>query len=642
MKKLTVGMIAHVDAGKTTLSEALLYEAGNLRKLGRVDNGDAFLDPDKIEKKRGITIFSHEAQLTMPDLKLTLLDTPGHIDFASQTEQVLSVLDYAILVISAADGVTSFTKTLWHLLEKYQVPVFIFVNKIDAPDMKKEAILKKLREYLTENFIDFSTEDGGWEENIVSVDENLLSKYLNGEKISEIEIQTLIKTRKIYPVYFGSALKLTGIKEFLTGLTKWTHTSQPQAEFAARVFKISHDEKGERLTWIKVLGGELTAKTELLPGEKIDQIRDYDGIKFKVLPRISTGEIAAVTGLESTYPGQGLGSEKDSPSASLRPVLSYRVKPQNKDLNQCLSALKILEDEDPQLHVDWSEHLSEIHLHVMGKIQLEVLQQLLQDRFGIIANFDEGNILYKETITERIEAVGHFEPLRHYAEAHFLLEPGKPGSGVVLANKCNLEVLDKNWQHQIMTALANKEHRGVLIGAPLTDIKITLIGGRGSNVHTVGGDFREATYRGVRQGLMELKVKNACKLLEPWYSFYLEIPSTQVGRALNDIQKMNGCFNEPVTKGEITTIIGQAPVSEMRDYINEVRNYTHGQGQLECVFSGYQTCHNSEEIISSSNYDAVSDLENTPNSVFCSHGAGHTVSWDKVPNFVQYPYQFSL
>ena len=401
-------MIAHVDAGKTTLSEALLYEAGNLRKLGRVDNGDAFLDPDKIEKKRGITIFSHEAQLTMPDLKLTLLDTPGHIDFAAQTEQVLSVLDYAILVISAADGVTSFTKTLWHLLEKYQVPVFIFVNKIDAPDMKKEAILKKLREYLTENFIDFSTEDGGWEENIVSVDENLLSKYLNGEKISEIEVQTLIKTRKIYPVYFGSALKLTGIKEFLTGLTKWTHTSQPQAEFAARVFKISHDEKGERLTWIKVLGGELTAKTELLPGEKIDQIRDYDGIKFKVLPRISTGEIAAVTGLESTYPGQGLGSEKDSPSASLRSVLSYRVKPQNKDLNQCLSALKILEDEDPQLHVDWSEHLSEIHLHVMGKIQLEVLQQLLQDRFGIIANFDEGNILYKETITERIEAVGHF------------------------------------------------------------------------------------------------------------------------------------------------------------------------------------------------------------------------------------------
>ncbi len=513
---------------------------------------------------------------------------------------------------------------------------------MDAPDVSVKSVSDLLQKDLDSNCIDFSTEDESWTENIATTDEALLDKYLGGEKLTDEEVQALIKERKIFPVYFGSALKLSGIKEFLVGLTKWTIEFVPKQEFAARVFKISHDEKGERLTWLKVLGGKLAAKTELLSGEKVDQIRDYDGTKFQVLPEIKAGQVAAVTGLKSSYPGQGLGKEADAPSASLQPVLSYRVNYPADQLSECLAALRILEDEDPQLHVTWDEHLQEIHLQVMGEIQLEILQQLLQDRFGLAVTFDEGSILYKETITKPIEAVGHFEPLRHYSEVHFLLEPGPRDSGVVFENKCSLEVLDKNWQHQIMTALASKEHLGVLTGAPLTDVKITLIGGRGSNVHTVGGDFREATYRGVRQGLMELKMRQACKLLEPWYSFRLEIPTSQVGHALNDIQKMKGTFDEPETSGELTTITGQAPVSEMRAYANSVRSYTHGAGHLECVVSGYQACHNATEVIAEQDYDPVSDLANTPNSVFCSHGAGHTVTWDQVPAYVQYPYEFPL
>lgn len=640
MKKITTGIVAHVDAGKTTLSEALLYKAGNLRTLGRVDNGDAFLDTQQLEKKRGITIFSHEAKLTTDDAEITLLDTPGHVDFAFQTEEVLSVLDYAILVISATDGVTSYAKTLWNLLKKNNVPVFIFVNKIDITGVDQAQVLSDIQKNLSENCLDFSTEDQTFYENIASVDEQLLEKYLNGEKIADSDIQDLIAKRKIYPVYFGSALKLTGITEFLTGFDKWTRAKEFSSEFSARCFKISHDKNGERLSWIKVLGGSLKAKTELA-GEKINQLRDYNGEKFTTIAEANAGDIVAATGLTKTYPGQGFGVP-DAKEASLKPVLTYKLDPLKEDIHACLTALKTLEDENPQLHVTWSEHLQELRVQVMGKIQLEILKQFLQDRFNLTVDFEQGSILYKETIAKPVEGVGHFEPLRHYAEVHLLMEPGERNSGVIFENKCSLEVLTKNWQHQIMTALKSKEHLGVLIGTPITDVKITLLGGKGSIVHSVGGDFREATYRAVRQGLMELKTRNQLTLLEPWYDFRLEVSQEHVGRALNDIQRMNGQFNTPENKGDRTIIEGSAPVSEMQDYAAEVRGYTHGDGLLECVVKGYEPCHNAEEIIAQADYDPVSDLENTPNSVFCSHGAGHTVTWDKVPETAHFPYTYPL
>ena len=640
MKKITTGIIAHVDAGKTTLSEALLYRAGNIRNLGRVDNGDAFLDTQQLEKKRGITIFSHEAKLTTDVTEVTLLDTPGHVDFAFQTEEVLSVLDYAILVISATDGVTSYAKTLWNLLEKNNVPVFIFVNKIDIAGTDKDQALADIQKNLSENCLDFSQENQDFYENVASADDKLLEKYLNGEKIADSDIQDLIAQRKIYPVYFGSALKLTGITEFLAGFDKWTKEKEYASDFSARCFKISHDKNGERLSWIKILGGSLKAKTELAD-EKINQLREYNGEKFTTVVEAKAGDIVAATGLTKTYPGQGFGV-KDANEASLKPVLTYRLNPLDEDIHACLTALKKLEDENPQLHVTWSEHLQELRVQVMGKIQLEILKQLLQERFNLTVDFEQGSILYKETIAQPVEGVGHFEPLRHYAEVHLLLEPGERNSGVVFENKCSLEVLTKNWQHQIMTALKSKEHLGVLIGTPITDVKITLLGGKGSIVHSVGGDFREATYRAVRQGLMELKERNQLILLEPWYDFRLEVSQEHVGRALNDIQRMSGEFNTPENKGDRTIIEGSAPVSEMQDYVAQVRSYTHGDGIFECVVKGYLPCHNAAEIIAQYGYDPVSDLDNTPNSVFCSHGAGHTVTWDKVPETAHFPYTYPL
>lgn len=640
MKKITTGIIAHVDAGKTTLSEALLYRAGNIRNLGRVDNGDAFLDTQQLEKKRGITIFSHEAKLTTDVTEVTLLDTPGHVDFAFQTEEVLSVLDYAILVISATDGVTSYAKTLWNLLEKNNVPVFIFVNKIDIAGTDKDQALADIQKNLSENCLDFSQENQDFYENVASADDKLLEKYLNGEKIADSDIQDLIAQRKIYPVYFGSALKLTGITEFLAGFDKWTKEKEYASDFSARCFKISHDKNGECLSWIKILGGSLKAKTELAD-EKINQLREYNGEKFTTVVEAKAGDIVAATGLTKTYPGQGFGV-KDANEASLKPVLTYRLNPLDEDIHACLTALKKLEDENPQLHVTWSEHLQELRVQVMGKIQLEILKQLLQERFNLTVDFEQGSILYKETIVQPVEGVGHFEPLRHYAEVHLLLEPGERNSGVVFENKCSLEVLTKNWQHQIMTALKSKEHLGVLIGTPITDVKITLLGGKGSIVHSVGGDFREATYRAVRQGLMELKERNQLILLEPWYDFRLEVSQEHVGRALNDIQRMSGEFNTPENKGDRTIIEGSAPVSEMQDYVAQVRSYTHGDGIFECVVKGYLPCHNAAEIIAQYDYDPVSDLDNTPNSVFCSHGAGHTVTWDKVPETAHFPYTYAL
>ena len=637
MKKLTTGILAHVDAGKTTLSEGMLYKSGTLRKLGAVDKGTAYLDSDDLEKKRGITIFSHIARIQTGNSELQILDTPGHIDFAQEMEETLSVLDYAILVVSASEGVTGYTRTLWSLLKKHQIPVFIFVNKMDTLKADKENILKQLNE-LDDNFIEFDNQDEDFYEKVATVDETTLDQYLELGKIEDNAVKKLINKRKIFPVYFGAALKLIGIDEFLSGLDKWTDGRKYPNDFGARIFKVSYDEKGERLTWVKITGGSLKAKTEIFPDEKINEIRRYNGTKYQVIPQAEASKIIAVSGLKSTYPGQGLGFENDQTNFTVQPVLTYAVKVDSANTNACLQALKQLEDENPQLHVKWNKQTEEISIDVLGKMQLEILQQLLRDRFNLEVEFTQGKILYQESIKASVEGVGHFEPLRHYAEVHLLLTPGKNGSGLVFKNKCSLEALPKKWQDQVMESLSNKEHLGVLTGSPITDLEITLVGGRGSNVHTVGGDFREATYRAVRQGLMELKAKKQVYLLEPWYQFTLRINQDQVGRAINDIERMGGKFELGESSGKVTTITGQAPVAQMQDYATEVRNYTHGSGQLECLFLGYRECKDSAAIIEEMAYDPLSDINNTPNSVFCSHGAGHTVVWNEVPSHAQYPY----
>lgn len=637
MKKVTIGILAHVDAGKTTLSEGLLYQSGTLRKLGAVDKGTAYLDNDNLEKKRGITIFSHMARIKTENSKLLLLDTPGHIDFAQEMEETLSVLDYAILVVSASEGVTAYTQTLWNLLKSHKIPTFIFVNKMDTLKADKEKVLHDLST-LDDSCVEFGDEDSDFYEKIATADEAILEEYLESGQIKDKEIQDLISQRKVFPVYFGAALKLKGVAEFLQGLDKWTKKIEYSEKFASRIFKISYDEKGERLTWLKVTGGELRAKSELMPDEKVNEIRLYNGNKYEVVSSVQAGEIVAVSGLKTTYPGQGIGFEKDQMNFTMQPVLNYAVQTTPDKTHATLAALRQLEDENPQLHVKWDKQTEEISIDVMGKIQLEILQQILHDRFNLEVEFTQGKILYQESIRNSVEGVGHFEPLRHYAEVHLLLKPGKLGSGLVFKNECSLEVLPKKWQDQVMESLANKEHLGVLTGSPLTDVEITLIGGRGSNVHTVGGDFREATYRAVRQGLMELKAQNQVSLLEPWYQFTLRINQDQVGRAINDIEKMGGKFKIGESDHDIVTITGQAPVAQMQDYATEVRNYSHGSGQLECLFAGYQECKSSAEVIADANYDPVSDINNTPNSVFCSHGAGHTVVWDEVPSYAQYPY----
>ncbi|MQS53272.1 translation factor GTPase family protein [Companilactobacillus mishanensis] len=636
MKKIVTGIVAHVDAGKTTLSEALLYQTGALRQLGRVDNGDSFLDPDSLEKKRGITIFSHQAKVQSDDLSLTLLDTPGHVDFASQTEQVLSVLDYAILVVSATDGVQGYTRTLWHLLEHYQIPVFIFVNKMDAVGADKDTVLTQLKESLSDGCIAFDNPD--MSEEIAMQDDDVLEKYLDSGDLEESTIQQMIKQRKVFPCYFGSALKLEGVDELLAGINKWTIESNYPEKFSAKVFKISHDDKGERLTWIRVTGGELKTKAVILDEQKVNQLRVYNGAKFDAVQSVSSGDVCAIPGLVETRPGQGIGDQPDEGNPTIQPVLNYAVDPNGNDIHNCLVALRELEDEDPQLHVTWSSHLQEIRIQIMGEVQLEILQQMLVDRFNLEVNFGEGSILYKETISQAVEGVGHFEPLRHYSEVHLLMKPLPRDSGLVINSKCSLEILSRNWQHQVLTNLKAKEQLGVLIGAPITDMEISLVSGKSSNVHSVGGDFREATWRAVRQGLMMLREQKQCQLLEPWYSFRLEVPQDQVGRAMNDIQRMNGSFETPENGTEMATITGFAPVSEMQDYTKQVNAYTHGQGNLECLIDGYRPCHNADEIISERDYQPVSDLENTPDSVFCAHGAGYPVPWNEVPEMAHVPY----
>lgn len=641
MKKMTLGIVAPVDAGKTTLAETLLHQGGTLRQLGRVDHGDAFLDSANMEKQRGITIFSHQALISMDDRQLTLLDTPGHIDFAVAMEQVLSVLDYAVLVVAATDGVTAYTRTLWRLLTRYQVPTVVFVNKMDlANALDREALLADLTTNLASTCIPFDDElTADTQEAIALNDEDLLDEYLTSGTLAPERVQELIAQRRLFPVYFGSALQESGSATLLDGLVKWgkwqdgIHSST--APLAGRVFKITRTEAGERLTWIKLTQGELRVKDELFPGQKINQIRIYNGEKYTNVTAVGPQQPCAVTGLTASYGGQGLGTTPDLAQPYLVPALSYAVDLQGNDPHVCLQALRQLEDENRQLHVQWLQDVQEIHLQVMGEMQIAVLKEVLQDRFGLAVAFVAGQVLYKETITAPVEGVGHFEPLRHYAEAHILLEPLPAGRGIEVKSDCSLEVLERNIQHQVLTTLKTKEHRGTLIGAPLTDVRLTLVTGRSHIKHTEGGDFREATSRAVRQGLMVLRQRQAMQLLEPWYEYTLTVPVNQVGRALNDIEAMGGNYQLPESANQAVSVItGMAPVSQMRSYVQTVRAYTHGQGQLECIVAGYRPAVNAEKVIAERAYEPQADLDNTPDSVFCAHGAGFPVPWDEVPQMM--------
>ena len=643
-KQITMGILAHVDAGKTTLSEGILYTCKAIRKLGRVDHQDAFLDTNTLERNRGITIFSKQAECTLGEFGMTFLDTPGHVDFSAEMERTLQVLDYAILVISGADGVQGHTETLWRLLSRYQIPVFLFINKMDQPGTDREALLAEVKEKLDANCVEFSADqtDEEWKEQVAVCDEQVMESYLEGEEISREQIRQMIRERKLFPCYFGSALKMTGVEEFLDDLKlRIRETSYPET-FGAKIYKITRDNQGERLTHMKITGGTLKVKSVLSNGrpgetgegiwqEKVNQIRIYSGEKYTMVSEVKAGTVCAVTGLTATYPGQGLGSEQASDMPVLEPVLSYRIGlPTEVNVHQALLQLRQLEEEEPLLHIVWNETLGEIYAQVMGEVQIEILKSLIKERFGMAVTFDEGNIVYKETILEPVEGVGHFEPLRHYAEVHLLLEPGETGSGLIFAADCSEDVLDRNWQRLILTHLEEREHKGVLIGAPITDMKITLLTGRAHIKHTEGGDFRQATYRAVRQGLRKAK----SQLLEPYYEFRLEVPSEQVGRSMTDIQKMLGEFDPPKTEGEMTVLTGSAPVVTMRDYQKEVISYTSGRGRLSCTLKGYYPCHNQEEVVEAVGYDPEADLENPTGSVFCAHGAGFVVNWDQVEDYM--------
>ena len=663
MKRIVTGILAHVDAGKTTLSEALLYTTGNVRKLGRVDHGDAFLDTNTMERQRGITIFTEPAIIATPNLALTLLDTPGHVDFSAEMERTLAVLDYAILVISGADGIQGHTETLWRLLKRYNVPTFIFINKMDAPAADKTKLLNQLKKRFSDGCIDFT---GAHDDNAALADvmediamqsETAMELYLESGTIQDETIREMIADRVLFPCFFGSALKMDGIDEFVAGFERYVREPEYDSEFGARIYKVSHDVQGNRLTWLKVTGGEFKAKT-MLSGtarvgadlgeskidddgmwhEKADQVRVYSGAKFTTVDSVVAGTVCAVTGLTRTFPGAGLGKEPDGVNPVLQPVLTYTLLPGECDIHACLVALRELEDEDPLLHVVWQPHLEEVHLQLMGAVQLEVIQQMMHDRFGLDVSFGPGGILYKETIAHPVEGVGHFEPLRHYAETHVLLEPLPAGVGMRFASVCSEDVLDRNWQRLILQHCREREHLGVLTGSPITDMKITLLVGRAHLKHTEGGDFRQATYRAIRQGLMEAKERGDCRLLEPWYGFRLEVPQDMVGHAMADIQRMSGSFDTPSGDGEYMVLEGEAPVAQMRDYAMDVNAYTHGRGHLSCVFAGYRPCHNADEVIEQSAYEPESDLENTPDSVFCAHGAGYPVKWYKVPEFMHLGY----
>lgn len=658
MKKLVIGILAHVDAGKTTLSEELLYLCGEIRKIGRVDHGDAFLDTYELEKERGITIFSKQALLKTENMEVTLLDTPGHVDFSAEMERTLQVLDYAILVINGMDGVQSHTMTLWRLLERYQIPTFLFVNKMDQQGTDHDALLNDLKQHLHENCVDFGrtqdTDYGIYEltpeqlENIAVCEEDILETYLETGIVEDRDIARLIIQRKIFPCYFGSALKEKGVKDFWNGVQKYTAEPKRPTEFGAKVFKIARDEQGNRLTYMKITGGSLKVKTLLssnsngqsLPGrkaeeaaweEKADQIRLYSGAKYELTSEAEAGTVCAVTGLTRTYPGEGLGIEQESELPILEPVLNYQIiLPDDCDPHQMLQKLRQLEEEEPQLHILWDSQFSEIHAQLMGEVQIEILKKLIWDRFHVAVEFGAGSIVYKETVAEPVEGVGHFEPLRHYAEVHLLIEPGEPGSGCQFFTACSEDVLARNWQRLILTHLEEKEHIGVLTGSPLTDVQITILTGRAHAKHTEGGDFRQATYRAVRQGLR--KARNI--LLEPYYEFRLEVPAEMIGRAMADVQKMQGTFDAPEVEGETAILKGTAAVAQMRDYQKEVVSYTHGTGKLFCSLKGYAPCKNQDEVVQNIGYDPEADLENPTGSVFCAHGAGFVVPWDQVEDYM--------
>ena len=636
MKRLVVGLLAHVDSGKTTLAEGLLYRAGVLRKLGRVDHRDAFLDTDSRERARGITIFAKQAVLALPaaagaeECELTLLDTPGHVDFSAEAERALQVMDYAVLVVSGTDGVQAHTETLWKLLARYRVPTFVFVNKMDLPGADAAVRLRELRGRFGDGCVDFSAVPDP--EALALCSEPLMNEVLENGAASPETVVTAIARRQVFPVFFGAALRLDGLDDLLRGLQTLTRTPPRWPEFGARVFKISEDA-GTRLTWLKITGGVLPVKAVLPGGEKADALRLYNGGKFRLISEAYPGMVVAAAGPAATRPGQGLGAEADADTPLLEPVLNYRVE-SAADPHTLLKALQTLEDEDPQLHVNWRDDLGEVHVQLMGEVQLEILQNILQERFGLDVTFSEGGILYKETLTAAVEGIGHYEPLRHYAEVHLLLEPAPRGSGVQLAADCPPDTLAENWQRLILTHLAERTHPGVLIGAPLTDVRITLAAGRAHQKHTEGGDFRQATYRAVRQGLRMAAAGDGVQLLEPWYDFTLELPADALGRAMADVQRMCGSFHAPETLPESENTVrltGRLPVAAARGYAREVAAYTHGLGRWAVLPAGYDACHNTDEVLAAAGYDPDADTDNPADSVFCSHGAGYLVKWDEVP-----------
>ena len=615
-----------MDAGKTTLSESMLYLSGSIRKLGRVDHRDAFLDTYGLEKERGITIFSKQAVFTWKDADITLLDTPGHVDFSAEMERVLQVLDCAVLVVSGADGVQGHTETLWRLLKRYEIPAFLFVNKMDQDGTDRDSLMAELKTRFGEGCVDFSGISKGDPEALEELafcGEEVLEEYLETGTVSDSTIRRSVVQRKLFPCFFGSALHVQGVEELLDGLERYTQTPQYGEEFGAKVYKIARDDQGNRLTYLKITGGTLSVK-EVLPDveEKVNQIRIYSGAKYELVPSVRAGQVCAVTGPEDTCPGQGLGAEQASDMPVLEPVLTYRiVLPEDCDVHAMLRNLRQLEEEEPELHIVWDEASGEIHAQLMGEVQIEILRSLIYQRFRVRVEFGEGRIVYKETIEAPVEGVGHFEPLRHYAEVHLLLEPGERGSGLQVASSCSEDVLDRNWQRLVLTHLEEKEHVGVLTGSPVTDLKITLIAGRAHQKHTEGGDFRQATYRAVRQGLKKAK----SILLEPYYEFRLEMPTENIGRAMTDIQKMYGKFESPLTEGDVSVLTGSAPVSAMRGYQTEFTAYTGGRGRMSCSLKGYDVCHDQEEVVAAIGYDSESDLENPTGSVFCAHGAGFIV-----------------
>ena len=632
---LNVGLLAHVDAGKTTLSESILYQSGAIRNLGRVDHQDAFLDTDEMERERGITIFSKQAVLAWKDTEITLLDTPGHVDFSAEMERVLQVLDCAVLVISGADGVQGHTETLWKLLTRYGIPVFLFVNKMDQEGTDCGKLLAELKSRFSEGCIDFGRVETGAEEVIEEIavcDEQTMEEYLEKGSVAAASIRRLVAERKIFPCYFGSALHLQGVVELMNGICTYQMQKEYPAVFGAKVYKIARDGQGNRLTYLKVTGGTLKVKDVIGEnGDKVNQIRVYSGEKYELLSEADAGKVCAVTGLAETYPGQGLGAEKDSELPILEPVLTYRIiLPDDCNVHTMLRDLKLLEEEEPELHVVWIEKSQEIHVQLMGDVQIEILQRIIKERFGVLVEFGEGSIVYKETIAAPVEGVGHFEPLRHYAEVHLRLEPGERGSGMQFDSECSEDVLDRNWQRLVLTHLEEKEHKGVLTGSVITDMKITLTSGKAHLKHTEGGDFRQATYRAVRQGLK----KAESVLLEPYYEFRIELPSENVGRAMTDIQNRFGKFEAPETLGEMTVLTGIAPVSTLSGYQKDVIAYTGGRGRISLTLKGYDLCHNQEEVVAARGYDSELDLANPTGSVFCAHGAGFVVDWDEVEEYM--------